>query len=115
MALSANYKDYLAKPSEAALASPATLNYVTSTTSLTGSASILKHIHAQEQVVEKKTETFLNVIENSHSLCVETETTLHFKMGGGTYLPGIDDNFLADKTVTLPIVSCNRKPTRERS
>lgn len=105
MALSSTYKSYLVNPNETFLATNASLNYVTTTTSLTSPAVIQKHLKTQQQVVEKKNEKFLNVIENANSLCVETETTLHFVTGGGAYLPGIDDNFLADRAVTLPIVS----------
>lgn len=104
MALSSTYKSYLANPNGSFLAPNASLNYVTTTTSLTSSAVIQKHLKTQQQLVEKKDEKFLNVIENANSLCVETETTLHFITGGGAYLPGIDENFLADRSVTLPIV-----------
>lgn len=105
MALSAKYKDFLASPQETFLAEGASLNYVPTTTSLSQPAIILKHLQAQQQLVEKTNEKFLNIIESADSLCIETETTLHFVAGGGTYLPGLDDNFLIDRNVVLPIVS----------
>lgn len=105
MSLTATYKQYLNSPSESFFASDASLNYVTTTTSLSQPASIIKHVKTQQQMVEKKAENFLNVIENSNSLCIETETTVKFVAGGGVYLPNIDDNFLCDRIVTLPIVS----------
>jgi hypothetical protein len=33
------------------------------------------------------------------------DTAFEFISSGGPYLPGLDDNFLADRTVYLPIVS----------
>ena len=112
MALISTYKSYLANPNDSFLATNASLNYVTTTTSLTSPATIQKHLQTQQQLVEKKSEKFLNVIENANSLCVETETTLRFVMGGGAYLPGIDDNFLADRIVTLPIVGLSHSILR---
>lgn len=105
MALSAKYQQYLSRPGEGLLAGNASLNYVTTTTSIAQPAAILKHLETQNQIVEKRSEKFLNVIDGANSLCVETETTLRFLMGGGVYLPGIEDNFLSDRVVTLPIVS----------
>lgn len=105
MALQAKYKEFLANPTADAFAGDASLNYVPTTTSLTGATAILKHIKVQQSMVEKRTENFLNVIEGANGLCIETETTLHFVQGGGVYLLNLDDNFVSDKTVTLPIVS----------
>lgn len=105
MALEATYKAYLADPSAEAFAEDATLNYIPTTTSLSRASVIIKHVETQHRQVEKKKENFLNVIESANSLCVETETTLHFQQGGGLYLLNLDDNFLCDKVVTIPIVS----------
>ena len=44
------------------------------------------------------------MIESSTGLSVDMETTIEFTNGGGAYLPGLDDNFVTDRTVTLPMV-----------
>jgi hypothetical protein len=95
--LRAKYEAYLAAPSTGALAEGASLNYVPT--------SILKHLAAQQKLLKKKAEKVLSAIESSNGLCVDTETTIELIAGGGAYLPGLDDNFLADKTVILPVVS----------
>lgn len=46
----------------------------------------------------------LHCIESENEICLDVETTLEFVTGGGAYLPGLDDNFLADRVVTFPIV-----------
>lgn len=104
MALQAKYQRYLANPTADALAANAAINYIPTLSTINGSATILKHLRVQGEQLTKKSETFLNVVESANSLCVETETTLEFLYGGGTYLPGMDDNFLADKVVTMMIV-----------
>ncbi|KAL9053960.1 MAG: hypothetical protein Q9162_004450 [Coniocarpon cinnabarinum] len=103
MALRDKYSAYLARPSIDALAPGALLHYIPTTVTITEPAAILKHHTAQEQQFKKK-ENFLNVIEGPNSICVETETTFQFEGGGGTFLPGLDDNFLADRSVSLPII-----------
>lgn len=104
MALSAKYQQFLAHPTAEALAPGAAIHYLPSTTTIDEPAAIIKHLNAQTQQLKKK-ENFLNVIQGDNSLCVEAETTLGFLVGGGTYLPGLDGNFLSDRTVTLPVVS----------
>lgn len=104
MALQAKYQRYLSNPSQEALAPNASLHYVSSLTSLHGPAAIIKHLAAQQQLLKTKN-NFLNAFESDNSLCVEAETTVQFGDGGGTYLPGVEDNFLFDKTATIPIVS----------
>lgn len=103
MPLSASYQRFLAQPTAEALAPDAAIHYLPSSSSINEPPAILKHLSAQAQQLKKK-ENFLNVIEGDNSLCVEAETTLEFQTGGGTYLPGLDDNFLADRTVTIPVV-----------
>ena len=100
MALQASYQQYLARPSQDRFASNASLHYVTSLTSIHGPAAILKHLSVLEQQLKTKS-NFLNAFESDSSLCVEAETTMQFTDGGGTYLPGVDDSILFDKTVTI--------------
>lgn len=64
----------------------------------------MKHFAAHEQVLRRKKETVLSAIESHNAICLDVETTLEFFTGGGAYLPGLDDNFLADRVVTFPMV-----------
>lgn len=103
--LRAKYEAYLAAPSTGALAEGASLNYVPTLTTIVEPTSILKHLAAQQKLLKKKSERVLSAIESSNGLCVDTETTIDLIAGGGAFLPGLDDNFLADKTVQFPMVS----------
>lgn len=103
--LTAIYQKFLATPSLTALSSDATsLNYITTLTTINSAASIVKHLSAHQQVLKKKQETVLTAIESQDAICLDVETTLEFITGGGAYLPGLDDNFLADRVVTFPMV-----------
>lgn len=104
MALSRAYQSFLAAPATSALAPGASINYVPTTTTVTEPNAILKHIAAQGKLLKKKGEKVLSTIESSNGLCLDVETTLEFVNGGGAYLPGLDDNFVADRTVTFPVV-----------
>lgn len=35
---------------------------------------------------------------------MDVDTTIEFVLGGGTILPSLDDNFLADRTIFFPMV-----------
>lgn len=104
MALQTAYKQFLAAPNPTSLASNASLHYVTTLTSLHGSTEILKHFSNQTHRLKKKAENVLSAVEGDNALAVEVETTIEFVNGGGAYLPSLDDNFLSDRVVTLPIV-----------
>ncbi|KAK5663373.1 hypothetical protein OQA88_3801 [Cercophora sp. LCS_1] len=104
MALQTAYKQFLAAPSSSALAADASLHYITTTTSYTGATEIIKHLGTQRNQIKKKKETPLYAIEGQNAVVTEVETTLEFVTGGGSYLPGLDDNFLADRTVYFPII-----------
>lgn len=97
------YTDFLKTPSTAALASNATLSYITTTTILSDPAAIVKHLQAQAKQLSKD-DKVLNAIESSNGSCFETETTLKFRAGGGAFLPGVDANLLDEKTALLPMV-----------
>ncbi|KAL2129080.1 hypothetical protein VTI74DRAFT_8272 [Chaetomium olivicolor] len=101
MALQAAYKQFLVAPSSSALADDASLHYVTTTSSFAGATEIIKHLGSVRNKIKKKKEDVLFAIENHHALAVEVDTTLEFVSSGGPYLPGMDDNFLADRTVHL--------------
>jgi hypothetical protein len=107
MALQAAYKQFLAAPNPSFLAENASLHYITTLTTLNGAFAIIKHLKGQDYELQKKEEKFLDVVEGPNSLAVEAHTTIEFLTGGGSYLPSLDDNFLADRTVTFPVVSVN--------
>ena len=104
MALSSLYKSFLTAPNTNLLAKDASLNYVTTLTNVNESGAIIKHLEKQQKVVRKKSEKVINIIESPDALCLDVETTLEFVSGGGAYLPNLDDNFLADRVVTFPVV-----------
>lgn len=98
------YQSFLASPNASALTDDASLNYITTLTTINTAAAIVKHHAAHQKVLTKKEEKVLSCIEGIDALCVDVETTLEFITGGGAYLPGLDDNFLADRVVTFPMV-----------
>jgi hypothetical protein len=106
MALQAAYKQFLAAPNSSALAANASLHYITTTTSITSATDIIKHLATLRNKINKKKEDALFALEAQNVLVLEAETTLEFVSSGGPYLPGLDDNFLADRTVHLAIVRC---------
>lgn len=103
--MSATYRQFLASPSAALLADNASLHYQTTTTSITGPEQIIKHIVLTQKQVSKKKEEVLHIVEGQNALALELDTALEFRTSGGPYLPGLDDNFITDRTAYLPIVS----------
>ena len=98
------YAAFLQSPNTSHLASDASINYITTTTTINDPAAILKHLQAQLKQVTKKEEKILNAIDGGNSLCLETELTLQFNNGGGAYLPSMDENLLDEKIVTFPVI-----------
>ena len=111
--LKAIYQNYLASPNASAFANDGSLNYITSLTTINKPEAIAKHLSAHRRVLSKKHENILSTVEGNNSLCLEVETTIEFLTGGGAFLPGLDDNFLADQVVTFPIVSGLATPRAE--
>ena len=109
--LKAIYQNFLTTPSLAALSNEAaSLNYIPTLTTINSAAAILKHFSAHQRVLKKNQENLLSAIESQDAVCLDVETTLEFITGGGAYLPGLDDNFLADRVVTFPmVVLCLRR------
>ena len=105
MSLKSLYQSYLANPTSNALSDNATLNYITTLTTIHTKESILKHYAAHQKVLRKKQETVLDCVESSNAISLDIETTLEFLSGGGAYLPGLDDNFVADRVVNFPMVN----------
>lgn len=102
--LRAIYENHLSNPNASALSDHAALNYITTLTTINTAAAIVKHHAAHQKVLKKKEEKVLSCIESSNAVCLDIELTLEFLTGGGAYLPGLDDNFLADRVVTFPMV-----------
>ena len=105
MTLNDTYQRFLDRPSQSALADKAALHYITTLTSISDAPAIMKHLQVQEKLLKKRKQPVVSVVEGRHALSVDVETTLEFLNGGGAYLPGLDDNFVADRTVTFPMVS----------
>ncbi|KAL5121379.1 hypothetical protein ACEQ8H_000847 [Pleosporales sp. CAS-2024a] len=104
MTLRDSYAAFLANPSSGALASSAALHYITTLTSIQDATAIIKHLSVQEKLLKKKSQKVLDAVEGQHALSVDVDTTIEFQNGGGAYLPGLDDNFVADRTVTFPMI-----------
>lgn len=104
--LRATYQGYLANPNASAFAPDGSLNYITTLTTIHKAEAIAKHLTAHQRVLRKKHENILNTVASENALCLEVETTIEFITGGGSYLPGLDDNFLANQLVTFPVVCC---------
>lgn len=104
MTLLQSYTQFLVSPTTAVLADDASINYVPTLTTVNEPAAIIKHLAAQAKVFTKKSEKVINAIESENSLCAEVETNIEFVSGGGALLPGLDDNFLADKSVLFPMI-----------
>jgi len=105
MTLSDTYQTFLDRPSQGALAEKAALHYITTLTSIHDAAAVIKHLQVQEKLLKKTKQKVLSVVEGRHALSLDVETTIEFQNGGGAYLPGLDDNFVSDRTVTFPMVS----------
>jgi hypothetical protein len=105
MSLKALYEKFLARPEQELLSADATLNYITTATSFTRAEAVNKHLIKQNTVLTKKSEKILSAVEGASSLALDVELTLEFLSGGGAYLLALDENFLADRVVTFPLVS----------
>ncbi|KAI1154793.1 hypothetical protein F4825DRAFT_146394 [Nemania diffusa] len=104
MALATVYQQFLAAPTPSHLAENATLSYITTTTTFRGSSEIIGHLNTVRKQINKKKENVLSLIEGQNAIAAEIETVLEFVTSGASYLPALDDNFLADRTVYIPIM-----------
>ncbi|KAI1265288.1 hypothetical protein F5Y18DRAFT_67112 [Xylariaceae sp. FL1019] len=104
MALAALYSQFLAAPDASKLADNASLNYITTTTAFTGAVNIVQHLATTARQVKKKKESLLSLVHGESAIALEMDTTLEFVTSGASYLPALDDNFLADRTVSMPIL-----------
>ncbi|KAF2437403.1 hypothetical protein P171DRAFT_506215 [Karstenula rhodostoma CBS 690.94] len=105
MSLSATYTAFLASPSSSALADNASLHYITTLTTINDAPAIIRHFTVQEKLLKLKEHKLLSAIESTDgALCLDLQVTIEFIQGGGAYLPGLDDNFVSDRTVTFPMI-----------
>jgi hypothetical protein len=105
--MASTYKQFLAAPNSSALTPDASLYYITSTTVFHGATEIIKHFSTLRNQVKRKKQEFLDVIEGKNACAIQIDTMLEFITSGGPYLPGLDDNFLSDRTISIPIVSAH--------
>lgn len=108
--MAAVYTQFLASPSTSLLADDASLHYIPTTTSVKGSAEIIKHIGTVSKQVRKKKEDILSTVDGQTNAAFEVDTGLEFLTSGGPYLtvinlPKLDDNLICDRVVYLPVVS----------
>ncbi|KAK4937969.1 hypothetical protein LTR10_021534 [Elasticomyces elasticus] len=102
MALRDIYQRFLDLPNPISLSQNASLHYITTLTSFSQSAQIIRHLETQNKnVVSTKSVKVISAVEGTNSLALEVETLLEFISGGGTYLPGLE-NFIVDKIATIP-------------
>ncbi|KAL7273033.1 hypothetical protein RUND412_004135 [Rhizina undulata] len=105
MSLKATYTRFLSAPKTSALfPSDPSLNYITTTQSILSAESIVKHLTHEATQLKKKVEKVLSSVETGDTLALEVETEIEFVLSGGSFLPGMDDNFVTDQSIVLPIV-----------
>lgn len=81
------------------------MHFITTLITVNSAEAITKYLSHESAQLKKRVEKPLAVIENADSLVLEMETEMEFLSSGGNYLPALDDNFLADQVVMVPIVS----------
>lgn len=104
MGLKDIYQRFLDLPNPISLSGNACLHYITTLTTLSQPGAIVKHLESQnKKVVKTRSAKIISAVEGVNSLALEVETVLEFISGGGAYLPGLE-NFIVDKTATIPTV-----------
>ncbi|CAK7209680.1 hypothetical protein SBRCBS47491_000524 [Sporothrix bragantina] len=103
MALQAAYQQFLGAPNSASLTTDASLYYITTSTIYHGSTDIIKHFGSLRNQLKKNKEAVLSSVESTNGLALEIDTALEFVTSGGPYLPRLDDNFLTDRKVQVPV------------
>jgi hypothetical protein len=105
MSLQQTYTRFLSSPSADLLAPSASMHYVTTTATVNTADAIINHLKREHTVLKKRGEKVLSAVETADSLVLEIETEIEFLRNGGSYLPAMDENFLADQVVFFPAVS----------
>lgn len=108
MSLEQSYTRFLAAPRRDALADSASFHYITTAVSLNGPdkivAQLAKEQHDKGTQLKKRVEKPLATVQTGNSLVIEMDTEIEFLTSGANWLPGLDDNFLADHIVRFPVV-----------
>jgi len=106
MSLQKIYTRFLAAPSVDQLDPAITFHYITTAVSVNGPDAIVKQLKRESlSQLKKRVEKVLASVETSDSLVLEIETEIEFLTSGANWLPGLDDNFLADHILRFPVVS----------
>lgn len=104
MTLKEIYQRFLDLPNPLSLSENVSLHYITTLNTFSSGGDIVRHLESQnKKVVKTKNARIISVVESTNALALEVETVLEFISGGGTYLPGLE-NFITDKTATIPTV-----------
>lgn len=104
------YQSFLARPVATQLSDNASIVYTTTAEVIQGRDALVKHFEKYNQLFAKRTDKQISVVETQDTLVYETDTLIEFRTGGGSFLPGLDDNFLADQTVNFVLVCSNVLP-----
>lgn len=105
MSLEQTYTRFLVAPNADVLDPAVTFHYITTAISVNGPQDIIRQLNQENQrQLKKRVQKPLASIETSNSLVLEVETEIEFLTSGANWLPGLDDNFLADHIVRFPVV-----------
>ncbi|KAI9677921.1 MAG: hypothetical protein M1829_002418 [Trizodia sp. TS-e1964] len=102
MSLTDIYISFLAAPSANILSENCSLNYITTLKTINNAQNIIKELKSPHLKVQQS--RILSTVVGDNSIALEIDTNIEFISSGGSYLPGLDDNFLADRRVNLPII-----------
>jgi hypothetical protein len=106
MSLEQIYTRFLSTPNADVLDPSVTFHYITTAISVNGPEEIIKQLTRENlRQLKKRVQKPLSSIETDNSLVLEVETEIEFLTSGANWLPGLDDNFLADHIVRFPVVS----------
>ncbi|KAK9353200.1 hypothetical protein V1523DRAFT_411781 [Lipomyces doorenjongii] len=97
------YVTFLNSPQATHLLPNARVTYVTSSQVFDGPEDILSNAILNARHV-KKSEKIISTHIASNSIVLETVTTIEFVNGTGSYVTGLDKNFVVDNTVILPVI-----------
>ncbi|KAK9388345.1 hypothetical protein V1515DRAFT_598583 [Lipomyces mesembrius] len=97
------YVTFLNSPQGTHLLPNARVTYVTSSQVFDGPEAILSNAILNARHV-KKSEKIISTHIASDSIVLETVTTIEFVNGTGSYVTGLDKNFVVDNTVILPVI-----------
>lgn len=107
MSLENIYTRFLATPREDVLDDNASFHYITTAISINGPDAIIAQLAKENlKALKKRQEKVINSFETGNQLLLEVATEIQFLTSGCNWLPGLDDNFLADMIVRFPVVCC---------